>query len=145
MKIILAIGSPFGADRIGWQLAEQLQQQGVENIHTCRHPIDLLPYFNDNPDCIVIDALWASGKPGELLEIHPVDLKKEYCRNSHDLTLFEVIQLAGIAEQLPEHLTIYGIEINQHSTSVFSEREVKRLADKLIHMLDLKVVHLSSL
>lgn len=79
------------------------------------------------------------------MQIHPADLKKEFCRNSHDLTLFEVIQLAGIAEQLPEHLTIYGIEINQHSTSVFSEHEVMRLSQELVQQLELKVEQFNSL
>jgi hydrogenase maturation protease len=137
MKTILAIGSAFGADRIGWQIAEHFQHHGIENVHTCRHPIDLLPFFSENSDCIIIDALWSSGKPGDVLEIHPADLKKDHCRNSHGLTLFEVIQLASISEQLPEHLTIYGIEINQHSAQAFTDNEVTQIVNKLEQRLDL--------
>lgn len=144
MKTILAIGSPFGADRIGWQIADQLQAMGVQQVHTCRHPIDLLPHFLDNSDCVVIDALWANLPNGTLLEIHPNDLKPEHCTNAHGLNLYEVIQLASISEQLPEHLTIYGIEMGKRIDVAFNESEVAGLTTLICRKLDIPATEVTS-
>ena len=129
---ILAIGSPFGADRIGWQIAEQLLLQKRENVHVCRHPIDLLQYFAQYKQCYVIDALWADSMgDGEMIQLQPEELKKRHCLGSHGLTLYEVIQLAKISGQLPEQVRIIGINISKRSTRAFSDAEIRSLVDRL--------------
>jgi len=137
MNAILAIGSPFGADRVGWQIADHLIHLGIEAVHTCRHPIDLLPYFSEYDHCTVIDAMWANQHDGALVEINPGELKQEFCRNTHGLNLYEVIKLADISDQLPKHLAIYGIEINGRSIHSFSDIEVNLLTLKLGEALNL--------
>ncbi len=137
MIAILAIGSPFGADRVGWQIAEHMNRRGFKDIHTCRHPIDLIPHFEHYEHCVVIDALWAfDEEDSELIAIRPGELRKDYCPNSHDLSLWEVVQLATISEQLPPQFEIFGINISKRPKRVYSSNEIEMLATKLTDLLE---------
>jgi hydrogenase maturation protease len=130
---VLAIGSAYGADGIGWQLAEQLSERGITNVYSCRHPIDLLPYFQTYRHCIVIDAVWADHlADSQLIEIKPNELSAEYCPNSHSLTLYEVIQLAGISGQLPQRIQIIGINIAKRAGRTFNVSEINALTEHLM-------------
>ena len=139
LTAILAIGSPYGADRIGWQIAEYLNKRGFDDVHSCRHPIDLLPYFQTCPQCAVVDALWADSlTDGQLIQLQASELKKDYCTDSHGMTLYEVMQLARISAQLPEQISIFGINISHRPNRPFSEAEVITLVDQLCTELTLR-------
>lgn len=137
MTAVLAIGSPFGADRVGWQIAECLQEKGVPNVHLCRHPLDLLPYFSRYHHCLVIDAMHHNQGRGTLLPIAVDQLRPLECRNVHGLSLYELIQLARTTEQLPEDLQIVGVEINGKALESFTDLEVDFLSAQVAHKYNL--------
>ena len=113
---VIGLGSPFGDDRIGWQvvalLVEDSLPAGADAV-SCENPgRDLLPLLDGMPHVILVDALRGAGRPGEILRCTRDDLAKAPDRwSSHGLGVVDMLDLAASLGCLPARLEIIGIEV----------------------------------
>lgn len=112
---IIGIGSPFGADRLGWLVIDALQAvplpPGVELVH-CRQPIELPGLFTGCRRVILVDALIGGHPPGSLLRIGYSGLATAGLGvSSHGFGVCEAVQLAATLGDLPDELVVLGMEV----------------------------------
>lgn len=119
---VLGIGSPFGVDSVGWQVVELLLQSnrltGYESQHLQmewhdRPGIRLLTLMADASHVLMIDAV-VSGHPiGTIhrLENQAIEALPNLL-STHDMGVAEVLQLGRALNQLPQHLVLYGMEVD---------------------------------
>jgi hydrogenase maturation protease len=113
---VIGLGSPFGDDRIGWQVVEQLVADALPagaDAVSCENPgRDLLPLLDGVPHVILVDALRGAGQPGEIVRCTQDDLAKAPSRwSSHGLGVADMLDLAASLGCLPARLEIIGIEV----------------------------------
>src|SRR5512139_3501442 len=118
---IIGVGSPFGADRLGWRVIDALEQCvrrnnypeiHIEFIQADRPNALLLPLFDKADAAVVIDAMQAGLPPGTVRILTPDQLNRESgFLSSHGFGVAESIALGASLGQLPESLTIIGIEM----------------------------------
>ncbi len=115
--IIIGIGSPYGADQLGWQVVDQLKTRqavlSTRNIRleTCDRPGTLLlDYLKGVQKAILIDAI-EGGTSGNVRTLNKQQLLHQYTvRSSHEFGVAETITLGEKLNLLPEELVLYGVE-----------------------------------
>jgi len=122
VRRVLGIGSPFGADQAGWHAIDLLAEAGLtdcELIKLDRPGSELLRYFEDTQDLVLIDALLADGAPGSAVCLPRDALALAACRtSSHGFGVAEALQLAERLDLLPPHLLLIGIRVGPDLTHV---------------------------
>lgn len=118
---ILGIGSPFGADRIGWVVAEALARDrwiaalppGWVSV-TCedRPGIRLLEQLDGPGLVILIDAMQGKESPGT---VHCYDGRMlpaaARFATTHDFGIKAALDLAGALGEIVPEVRVFGIEI----------------------------------
>lgn len=135
---ILGIGSPFGADRLGWDVVERLNAQplpdGVEAV-SCAHPIsELLPQLEGIDAAIVVDAM--AGVPaGKVVRCRLRDLRDGASPHSiHGLSVVTAVDLAMALGMLPPSLEILGLGIGE-SGSHPNSGDLDSALPRMVHEL----------
>lgn len=131
---VIGIGSPFGADRIGWQVADALERRleehgGLEHrdidVHVGvadRPGVELLRLMQGAQRVILVDAVLdcdetrtgrdgTIGRPPRWLQRDELQVLS-LGRSSHDLGVSEALALGEALGQLPEQLSILGIHVD---------------------------------
>ena len=113
---IIGIGSPFGDDAVGLEVAAALTASpppDCEIIAADRPGVDLIQLLAGCDSVILIDAICSGGKPGTLREFTFEELEWSEARfvSSHDLALPTAIQLARKLGHLPSSGKVLAIEI----------------------------------
>ena len=117
---MLGIGSPFGDDRVGWEVAETLQQDpwvAARNdlaVLACDRPGAVLVELLQGAElAILIDAVQAGLDPGTVLSFEGADLHTQFgvLPSSHGFGLAAALELAKALGDLPAELVVFGIEI----------------------------------
>lgn len=126
---VMGIGSPFGMDRLGWQVVENLKLQfpkAIEanvNLLCCDRPgMALLNYIKDADLAILVDAVMG-GTPGiirqlEIDQLEQLELSDSQF-SSHDIGVAETLTLGAKLNMLPERIVLYGIEVGE-SLQIYS-------------------------
>ncbi|MET0091402.1 MAG: hydrogenase maturation protease [Candidatus Thiodiazotropha sp.] len=114
---IIGVGSPFGADRLGWAAIDHLQTRavdGCELIKLDRPGPGLLHYLDGAQQVVIIDAV-AQGLPaGESMLISPQALADPAEQTScHGFGVAEALALAQSLGSLPAHVDLIGIGAGQ--------------------------------
>ncbi len=119
---IIGIGSPFGADRIGWEGCERLRQSGIA-AQFPQHEIVFEMLDRPGPSLIsaisgmglvvLIDALQSDNTEQSVsrITLHEL-LQQEAVLSSHALGVAESLSLAEALGQLPRELVLFGIHMN---------------------------------
>ncbi|MBL3600116.1 MAG: hydrogenase maturation protease [gamma proteobacterium endosymbiont of Lamellibrachia anaximandri] len=119
---VIGIGSPFGADQLGWLAIEALQEVALpdlELIRLDRPGSGLLRYFEDVERVLLIDAVATDSEPGEVKLLNPADLSQSSClTSSHGFGVAEALALAKTLETLPAELWVAGIAAGSDRSSV---------------------------
>ncbi|MEN8179511.1 MAG: hydrogenase maturation protease [Pseudomonadota bacterium] len=114
MRRVIGIGSPFGADQLGWQAIDLLHNSPLgdcELIKLDRPGSDLIRYFEAVDDLVLIDAVQSDQTPGSPLRLDVADLSSVECRTStHGFGVAEALQMAEQLALLPDKLLLIGIE-----------------------------------
>lgn len=116
--LFVGIGSPHGDDRIGWSIADSLQQPVRMNIDIRKATIpgDLLDWLDGVNRLFVCDACASSGASNaDAPAMHRWDWPTKAVTalrsaNSHAFGLSQVLQLTQRLGTLPEDVTVIGIE-----------------------------------
>ncbi|MCU7906833.1 MAG: hydrogenase maturation protease [Candidatus Thiodiazotropha sp. (ex Epidulcina cf. delphinae)] len=111
---LIGVGSPFGADRLGWLAIDYLERcslPGCELIKLDRPGSALLDYFRGETELVLIDAVRLDDTPGGVALFQPAELERLSClTSSHGLGVAEAVSLAAQLGELPAGLHVIGIQ-----------------------------------
>ncbi len=119
---IIGVGSPFGADRLGWEAVDHLQtrtEDGCELIKLDRPGPGLLRYLEGAQQVVIIDAVVQGCAAGE-----PVLVSLETLADPAELTschgfgVAEALALAQTLGSLPARIDLIGIGAGQNLTEL---------------------------
>jgi hydrogenase maturation protease len=113
MTRIIGVGSPFGADRLGWEAIDHLVEVGLDGcelIKLDRPGSGLLSWFDGADRLILIDAVLIDEGPGgaSLFELGQLESYSS-TTSSHGFGVAQAIDLARELNQLPCRLRLVGI------------------------------------
>ena len=113
---IIGIGSPFGDDAVGLEVARRLAEAPPPNcdvVAADRPGTDLIELLRDIQGAIVVDAVRSGAPPGTLHELSFDGLTQSAIRfnSSHEMGVIETIQLARTLGHAPAQARVLGIEI----------------------------------
>lgn len=118
--VVLGIGSPFGDDRVGWEVIERLKGEGVAahfpevRFETADRPGSMLLAALDGVDAaILVDAVEGGLRPGEIVSLadEAVDAEAETLLSSHGLGVGPALRLGRALGKLPPRLLFYGVQL----------------------------------
>lgn len=120
--LLVGIGSDQGDDRIGWIVADRLEEICGLNvrIRTTAAPLDLLNWIDETHRLHIVDACEGDGTPGALRRWSwCVAPENDACADAkfvprrsgtHDFDVISVLQLAQRLGRLPPSVTIWGVQ-----------------------------------
>ncbi len=124
---LIGIGSPFGADRLGWLAVERLTPHlpsGVETLTLDRPGPALLTHLERLDHACLIDAARGDRRPGHLYRPSPEDLATAPAAPStHALDLAKTLTLGCHLRLLPPRLLVLAVETGEEDTP---ERALER-------------------
>jgi len=113
-RLIVGLGSPIGDDAAGWHVVDEIARIApAERAQRIAHPADLLDLLSDVDELIVCDACRGPDLPGTVREWSwplPDEFVRHTPRNSHQMGLIEVLQLAEQLGDLPAKVGVWTIE-----------------------------------
>ncbi len=136
---VIGIGSPFGADRLGWQVIDALRVSAptlshVQLLH-CRYPAELPNLLAGSVKAILIDALQGDYPLGTLLHLSMPDMPQAgLCISSHGMDVPAALQLTKALGNLPEQLLVLGMEVGKENQPVNPEW-IERLVGAVLNAL----------
>lgn len=122
---IVGVGSPFGADRIGWEVVHRLQavdpfaglSAGTVALACEDRPgLRLLEWLEAPGLVVLVDAMQGDGKsgtpPGTLRRFDGLALPADAgFTTTHDFGMMAALELAGALGEVAPEITVFGIEI----------------------------------
>lgn len=96
---ILGVGSPFGMDRLGWLMAEQLADISWDapgfrvSVARCPSPAHLPALTSDSQAVLVMD--FAEHLEKDLCLLDMADISEERATSTHGLNLVDMLQVAA--------------------------------------------------
>ncbi|EGV50125.1 hydrogenase maturation protease [Candidatus Endoriftia persephone] len=115
---VIAVGSPFGADRVAWHAAEWLGAElpDVEVVCLDRPGSALIPWLEES--VVLLDALRAEGQPGQIRRLDLAELADPGQINAvHGFGVAQALALAQALGELPQRLLLLGIVIDAATPS----------------------------
>ncbi|MCU0651317.1 MAG: HyaD/HybD family hydrogenase maturation endopeptidase [Candidatus Omnitrophica bacterium] len=116
MKRIIGCGNLLMQDEgIGVHLVRHLQGQklpdDVELVDGATGGFDLLEVIKEAQKVIIVDAIKAGGKPGDIYRFGPEDYQTESFPHTslHDVSLKDIFEIIKLTGKLPQ-ITIFGVE-----------------------------------
>lgn len=113
---VIGLGSPFGDDRVGWELIDCLRGRlpgSIDLVKLDRPGAALINWLQGFDRVVLIDAVAAPGEPGRLIRIEPFALGRPGTGwSSHGLDLARTLELARALGSLPRRVDLYGIAID---------------------------------
>ena len=118
---MLGIGSPLGADTLGWAVIDRLEQT-LKGCHHGRMHIELgkadrpglalIEMLRPWPHAILVDAVVSGAPAGTLHHLTGDRLPRSPARlSTHDAGVAEAIGLGSAMNTLPPLLELFGIEV----------------------------------
>jgi len=135
---IIGIGSPHGADRIGWLAIEALQQaplheqfpDGVISFDCCSVPTELHRLVDGCRLAVLVDAVLA-GETG-LVTLAVGDLEARRRLDSvHGVGVGEMLELIQLLADPPPQVEVIGIRVSYDDTADAVDRKMRRLLPEL--------------
>lgn len=144
---VLGIGSPFGDDRVGWEVIQKMQ--GSEKLKPFmpvllqmesldRPGINLLHAMQEAEKVYIIDAVKTQSEPGMIHRFQGHEIENFYASNvsSHGIGVVEALSLGRVLNSLPACMIVYGIEMgDMRAMSGEVKKSITALSDILIEEL----------
>jgi hydrogenase maturation protease len=113
--VVAGLGSPFGDDRAGWRVIEELQQrpQLPARLILLHEATQLAEELAGCQRLIVIDACRSRHRDGEVTRLEWPDprIAARHSHTTHGVGLASALQLAERLGRLPARVEIFGIEV----------------------------------
>jgi hydrogenase maturation protease len=146
--LVLGIGNILLSDEgVGVKAVEELQSRyncpdTVEIVDGGTVGFELLPYFENRSHILIIDAVKTGNKPGTIVRIDdpPAFFQKKV--SPHQIGLADVMGIAVITDNMPQHIALFGIEPKELSTGLELSPEV---AENLRQLVDMVVDELKAI
>lgn len=139
--LVLGLGNILLSDEgAGIQAVEELQRRydcsdTVEFIDGGTMGLDLLPYFEGRSHIFIIDAVKAGNAPGTIIRIDDPPAYFRTKTSPHQIGLADVLGIAAMTGDLPQNITLFGIEPKQLTTGLDLSDEVARNLGRLVDMV----------
>lgn len=128
--LLVGIGSPFGDDRLGWLVVDEIERRGMSSAHTrcARAPADLLDWLEGVDRLVVCDACQGGGTTGSWrrFEWPTTSIDDVAFCGTHDMSLAATLALAEQLGSLPKQTTIWGLTVERNSPVVVSVGDNRR-------------------
>jgi len=112
---VIGVGSPFGADRIGWELVTALREEGqleAEFVESDRPGAGLLAAMLGAEWVVLVDAMRAGLPVGTVCPLEPEQVEGESgLLSSHGFGVAHALDLGQALGMLPPRVTVIGVEI----------------------------------
>lgn len=146
--IVIGIGNVIlKDDGFGVHVIEALKREDLPDnvllVDGGTSSIDMMGYFVDYNNLIIVDVLKAGAKPGTIYKLSPDDLKS-YKRDNlsiHSIQILDVIKMANMLGADPDVL-IYGIEPYEIKYDLNLSEKIK---EKVPVVVDLLIKEINSL
>ncbi|VAW79463.1 Sulfhydrogenase subunit alpha, partial [hydrothermal vent metagenome] len=144
---VIGIGSPFGADRLGWEVVQQLEQDTElqkyppEKLALCtldRPGTGLLEFLKDNERVILIDALAVGNETAsrreQVIELKMEDLAgSNFNLSSHAIGIREALALYRAMENIPDSkpspdIVVFGLDVGDDIDTPFNQQSIVELS-----------------
>ncbi|TDY04200.1 hydrogenase maturation protease [Thiohalophilus thiocyanatoxydans] len=140
--LIAGIGSPFGADQLGWQVVDDLQKSAAATLQHCtflkldRPGAGLIERLQGYARVILIDALQAGRPRGTLVRLDAEQISEQAAGlSSHNFGVAEAVALGRVMGQLPQELVLYGLDAGEKPDMAFETGETEQLVARVVHEL----------
>lgn len=139
--LVLGLGNILLSDEgAGIRAVEELQERydfsdSVEIIDGGTMGLELLPYFEERSHIVIIDAVKTGKKPGTIVRIENPSAFFQQKSSPHQIGLADVMGVAAITDNLPQNITLLGIEPQQLSTGLSFSTAVERNLGRLVDMV----------
>ena len=147
---VLGIGSPFGDDRLGWEVIERLQQQTsirslpahVLKLISCDRPgIRLLELIKEARVALLIDAMRSGTEEGTIRCLKNVEIEScEDFLSSHNIGVAQALKLGRVLNDLPQEIILYGVEVNPVEWSNVLSAPIQKAIRKLVVILEHDII-----
>ncbi|MEX2495957.1 MAG: hydrogenase maturation protease [Woeseia sp.] len=148
--LIVGIGSPFGADQLGWQVIDELQQrtqiierppQQYELVKLDRPGAALVETMRGYEQVILIDAVQSGQSRGTPVVLTADEIIRNNSNlSSHGFGIADSIALASALQQLPDKLILTGLDIGSISEYAFTKQDVIGLGVRIMQLTGLNNV-----
>jgi hydrogenase maturation protease len=112
---VVGIGSAWGADRVGWDVAERLAAALPPDLEVarCDSPAALLGLLEGAQRAVLVDAVVTGAAPGTVGRWAGREvLEPRAAWSSHGLDVAGMLALGEALGALPAELVLYGIEVD---------------------------------
>jgi len=123
---VIGVGSPFGADRIGWEMVDELERSAAVcglppdrvRFSRCARPVGELLAALERPGLVLlIDAMRSGAVPGSVRCVHVNEVMRGGTLiSTHGFGINSALSLASALGSLAAEVRICGIEIPPAST-----------------------------
>ncbi|MDH5573216.1 MAG: hydrogenase maturation protease [Gammaproteobacteria bacterium] len=135
------MGSPFGADQLGWEVIKHLQndlrrqpgkQDNISLLSLDRPGTVLLEKMQGADKVILIDALAGTLKPGQVMKLTIDDIENTGTSiSSHSMGLRETLMLGKSLNTLPE-IIILGVDFGEQRDALVDTEIISRVASRVM-------------
>lgn len=112
---MIGVGGPLGDDAVGLHVARRLAAaplpEGVRVLARERAGIDLALDLREAEVAVIVDALRAGGRPGQVRRLPPAALARSAATSTHGLGVADALALAEALGTGPARVGIVGVEI----------------------------------
>jgi hydrogenase maturation protease len=138
--LVIGLGNEYrGDDAVGVVVARRIKRKiGGARVVERRDASLLLEAWDAAANVIVVDAMRSGSACGTILRLDAVKdrLPAEWqSLSTHAVGLSEAIELARLANAMPERLVVYGIEGSRFESSQVITPEVDRAAWQVVGMI----------
>jgi hydrogenase maturation protease len=114
----------------------------VELIDAAAGGFDLLPFITDAQRVIIVDAIKARGKPGDIYKFVPEDFEVEpFPQTSlHDVCLKDIFNIVRLTGKLPD-ITVFGIEPKTVDWGMDLTEEIRSILPRLGQLVLEEISH----
>jgi hydrogenase maturation protease len=140
--LIIGIGNEYRSDdAAGLITVRKLRDKNIGNMRVIENSGDgalLIEEWKNSENVVIVDAICTGRAPGF---IHSINANNEslpvekVLHSSHLFGLADAVETARVLKQLPENLTIYGIEGKSFEPGITMSAEVQKSAGELADII----------
>ncbi|WP_018608875.1 hypothetical protein [Uliginosibacterium gangwonense] len=140
--LIAGVGSSHGADRLGWEVVDALQQRPLPpevGLYHCSLPVELSSLLLLSKYAIVVDAMLGHGPVGKIHVLGADNLPQaRFSSGAHGVGLSDAVGLAIALGFEPRNLSVVALDVVQPDAvwdpewvAVLTQAVLARLTEEL--------------
>jgi hydrogenase maturation protease len=138
--LLVGVGNVLmGDDGVGVRVVHEIERrfhlpEGVEVLDGGTSGLELLSYFSDREQVIIVDAVESGLPPGTVVKVEGEDVPARFVTkiSPHQLGISDVLAAARISGKLPEKMVLFGMEPKRVELRLDLSEEVGRNFERLV-------------